>query len=179
MRQRLHGRPGAAGDCPSAAHGGPRLALPRLALEPTERQAQTMIDDLLWWTASVSSSVCNPDDGGCVYTGGCGPVSTSGVADRRGKGCTAVGDLERRGGIPAAGRRRTTPPRAGQTQGSGVETQAWAVVLAGGKEVRLSGLTRHVYGEDRPKQYIALTGGKSLLRQTLAAIKLLGRPALR
>jgi len=90
-----------------------------------------------------------------------------------------VGDLERRGGIPAAGRRRPTPPRAGQTQGSGVETQAWAVVLAGGKEVRLSGLTRHVYGEDRPKQYIALTGGKSLLRQTLAAIKLLGRPALR
>jgi mannose-1-phosphate guanylyltransferase len=52
-------------------------------------------------------------------------------------------------------------------------------VLAGGKEARLSGLTRHVYGEDRPKQYIALTGGKSLLRQTLAAIKLLGRPALR
>jgi mannose-1-phosphate guanylyltransferase len=44
------------------------------------------------------------------------------------------------------------------------------VVLAGGKGVRLSGLTRHVYGEDRPKQYAALTGGKSLLRQTLERV---------
>ena len=51
-----------------------------------------------------------------------------------------------------------------------LETQAWAVVLAGGKGVRLSGLTRHVYGEDRPKQYAALTGGKSLLRQTLERV---------
>jgi hypothetical protein len=127
-----------------------------------------MVADLLWWTGSVSSSVCNRDDGGCVYTGGCGLVSTPCVADRRDKGCAAVGDLERRGGIPAAGRRR-----AGQTQGSGVETQAWAVVLAGGKGVRLSELTRHVYDEDRPKQYTALTGGEPLLRQTLAAIKLL------
>lgn len=81
-----------------------------------------------------------------------------------------MGDLERHGGIPAAGRRRPTPPRAGQTQVSGVGTQAWAVVLAGGKGVRLSGLTRHVYGEDRPKQYAALTGGKSLLRQTLERV---------
>jgi mannose-1-phosphate guanylyltransferase len=81
-----------------------------------------------------------------------------------------MGDLERRGGIPAAGRPWPTPPRGGQTQVSGVETQAWAVVLAGGKGVRLSGLTRHVYGEDRPKQYAALTGGKSLLRQTLERV---------
>ncbi len=51
-----------------------------------------------------------------------------------------------------------------------LETQAWAVVLAGGKGVRLSGLTRHVYGEDRPKQYAALTGGKSLLGQTLERV---------
>jgi mannose-1-phosphate guanylyltransferase len=43
----------------------------------------------------------------------------------------------------------------------------WAVVLAGGKGMRLRDLTRHVYGEDRPKQYAVLTGGKSLLRQTL------------
>jgi mannose-1-phosphate guanylyltransferase len=46
------------------------------------------------------------------------------------------------------------------------------VVLAGGKGVRLRGLTRHVYGEDRPKQYAALTGGKSLLRQTLERVSL-------
>jgi mannose-1-phosphate guanylyltransferase len=64
----------------------------------------------------------------------------------------------------------TVVPLARQTQGAGVETQAWAVVLAGGKGVRLRGLTRRVYGEDRPKQYAALTGGKSLLRQTLERV---------
>jgi mannose-1-phosphate guanylyltransferase len=52
------------------------------------------------------------------------------------------------------------------------ETRAWAVVLAGGQGVRLRELTRHVYGEDRPKQYAALTGGKSLLRQTLERVGL-------
>jgi len=53
-----------------------------------------------------------------------------------------------------------------------VGTNAWAVVLAGGKGMRLRGLTRHVYGEDRPKQYAVLTGGKSLLRQTLDRVRL-------
>src|SRR6266481_10176226 len=72
--------------------------------------------------------------------------------------------------MPMIGRGRPAPPLAAQTQGSGVETHAWAVVLAGGKGVRLKGLTRHVYGEDRPKQYAALTGGKSLLRQTLERV---------
>ena len=47
----------------------------------------------------------------------------------------------------------------------------WALVLAGGKGTRLHGLTRHVYGRERPKQYAALTGGKSLLRQTLDRIR--------
>jgi mannose-1-phosphate guanylyltransferase len=50
--------------------------------------------------------------------------------------------------------------------------QAWAVVLAGGKGMRLRSLTRHVYGEDRPKQYAVLTGGKSLLKQTLDRVRL-------
>jgi len=54
----------------------------------------------------------------------------------------------------------------------------WAVVLAGGKGMRLRDLTRHVYGEDRPKQYAVLTGGKSLLRQTLDRVRL-GVPASR
>ena len=48
----------------------------------------------------------------------------------------------------------------------------WAVVLAGGEGMRLRGLTRHVYGEDRPKHYVVLTGGKSLLRQTLDRVRL-------
>jgi mannose-1-phosphate guanylyltransferase len=53
---------------------------------------------------------------------------------------------------------------------------AWGVVLAGGKGMRLKGLTRHLYGEDRPKQYAVLTGRKSLLRQTLDRMNLLIPP---
>src|SRR6266481_9821716 len=49
----------------------------------------------------------------------------------------------------------------------------WAVVLAGGQGMRLRELTRHVYGDDRPKQYAVLTGGKSLLRQTLDRVSVL------
>ena len=66
--------------------------------------------------------------------------------------------------MSTSGHGQQVPPPAGQAHGSGVETHTWAVVLAGGRGVRLSGLTRHVYGEDRPKQYAALTGGKSLRR---------------
>ena len=70
------------------------------------------------------------------------------------------------------GPRRPGPPLAGKTQDSDVKTQTWAVVLARGQGVRLRGLTRHVYGEERPKQYAALTGCKSLLRQTLERVSL-------
>jgi mannose-1-phosphate guanylyltransferase len=68
------------------------------------------------------------------------------------------------------GLRRPAPPLAGKTQDAEVNTQAWAVVLAGGKGTRLRGLTRHVYGEERPKQYAVLMGCKSLLRQTLERV---------
>jgi mannose-1-phosphate guanylyltransferase len=68
------------------------------------------------------------------------------------------------------GPRRPASLRAGMTQDADVTTHTWAVVLAGGKGLRLSGLTRHVYGEDRPKQYAALAGSKSLLRQTLERV---------
>jgi hypothetical protein len=43
----------------------------------------------------------------------------------------------------------------------------WAIVLAGGEGMRLRALTRRLYGDDRPKQYAALVGAGSLLRQTL------------
>jgi mannose-1-phosphate guanylyltransferase len=46
-------------------------------------------------------------------------------------------------------------------------------VLAGGQGIRLRELTRHVYGDDRPKQYAVLTGSKSLLRQTLDRLSML------
>ncbi|HWM78355.1 MAG TPA: sugar phosphate nucleotidyltransferase, partial [Methylomirabilota bacterium] len=52
----------------------------------------------------------------------------------------------------------------------------WAIVLAGGEGVRLRALTRRLYGDDRPKQYAALVGARSLLRQTLDRVGLLIPP---
>jgi mannose-1-phosphate guanylyltransferase len=43
----------------------------------------------------------------------------------------------------------------------------WAVVLAGGWGIRLRPLTRPICGDERPKQYVTLTGSRSLLQQTL------------
>jgi mannose-1-phosphate guanylyltransferase len=48
----------------------------------------------------------------------------------------------------------------------------WAIVLAGGEGRRLRPLTRYVCGDDRPKQFAALLGGRSLLRQTLDRVGL-------
>jgi mannose-1-phosphate guanylyltransferase len=42
----------------------------------------------------------------------------------------------------------------------------WAVVLAGGEGVRLRSLTRLVSGDNRPKQFCPLLGGRTLLAQT-------------
>jgi hypothetical protein len=48
----------------------------------------------------------------------------------------------------------------------------WAIVLAGGEGQRLRSLTRHVCGDDRPKQFVPLLGPRSLLRRTLDRIGL-------
>jgi mannose-1-phosphate guanylyltransferase len=45
--------------------------------------------------------------------------------------------------------------------------ELWGVVLAGGEGIRLRPLTRVICGDERPKQYVALTGSRSLLQQTL------------
>jgi mannose-1-phosphate guanylyltransferase len=42
----------------------------------------------------------------------------------------------------------------------------WGVILAGGEGVRLRSLTRLVSGEDTPKQFCPLLGGRTLLAQT-------------
>jgi len=42
----------------------------------------------------------------------------------------------------------------------------WGVILAGGDGTRLLPLTRKISGDDRPKQFCALTGGETLLDQT-------------
>lgn len=47
---------------------------------------------------------------------------------------------------------------------------AWAVVLAGGDGTRLRPFIREISGEDRPKQFCTLYGGKTLLAQTRARL---------
>jgi mannose-1-phosphate guanylyltransferase len=42
----------------------------------------------------------------------------------------------------------------------------WGVILAGGEGKRLLSLTRKITGDDRPKQFCALTGVETLLEQT-------------
>ena len=47
---------------------------------------------------------------------------------------------------------------------------AWAVVLAGGDGTRLSSFTRLITGDDRPKQFCPLYGGRTLLTHTRARL---------
>jgi mannose-1-phosphate guanylyltransferase len=46
-------------------------------------------------------------------------------------------------------------------------SRLWGAVLAGGWGIRLRPLTRLICGDDRPKQYVAVTGSRSLLQHTL------------
>jgi mannose-1-phosphate guanylyltransferase len=56
---------------------------------------------------------------------------------------------------------------ANLSSGRASTPELWAVVLAGGRGIRLRPLTRLICGDDRPKQYVTLTGTRSLLQQTL------------
>jgi mannose-1-phosphate guanylyltransferase len=49
---------------------------------------------------------------------------------------------------------------------NGRAAHRWGVILAGGDGKRLLPLTRKITGDDRPKQFCALTGGETLLDQT-------------
>lgn len=58
-------------------------------------------------------------------------------------------------------------PLAGAEQGAPGGGPLWAIVLAGGEGVRLRALTRRICGDQRPKQYVPVFDGRSLLDQTL------------
>jgi mannose-1-phosphate guanylyltransferase len=68
----------------------------------------------------------------------------------------------------------TTPVRP--TVPAPAEEPLWAIVLAGGEGTRLRPLVRHLFGDDRPKQYATLIGSRSLLRQTLDRVARLVPP---
>ena len=67
-------------------------------------------------------------------------------------------------------------PRAAVDSQRPEEGSLWAVVLADGDGHRMAPLTRQLYGDDRPEQYAALIGSRSLLRQTLDRIGVLIPP---
>ncbi len=48
----------------------------------------------------------------------------------------------------------------------------WAVILAGGDGTRLQSLTRTISGDDRPKQFCPIIGGRTLLDQTSRRVAL-------
>jgi mannose-1-phosphate guanylyltransferase len=51
-------------------------------------------------------------------------------------------------------------------------SERWAVILAGGDGTRLQSMTRNITGDDRPKQFVPVLGGRTLLDQTRSRVAL-------
>src|SRR5437762_13991454 len=51
-------------------------------------------------------------------------------------------------------------------------SERWAVILAGGDGTRLQSMTRSITGDDRPKQFVPVIGGSTLLDQTRSRVAL-------
>src|SRR6185295_13561576 len=50
--------------------------------------------------------------------------------------------------------------------------ERWAVILAGGDGTRLQSMTYTITGDDRPKQFVPVIGGSTLLDQTRSRVAL-------
>ena len=53
----------------------------------------------------------------------------------------------------------------------------WAVILAGGDGTRLRSMTRAITGDNRPKQFVPVLGGSTLLNQTRRRVALSIEPS--
>src|SRR5690242_17129306 len=53
----------------------------------------------------------------------------------------------------------------------------WAVILAGGDGTRLQSMTRAITGDNRPKQFVPVIGGRTLLSQTRQRVGLSFEPS--
>src|SRR5262250_3422044 len=53
----------------------------------------------------------------------------------------------------------------------------WAVILAGGDGTRLQSMTRAITGDNRPKQFVPIFGGRTLLEQTRSRVALSVQPS--
>jgi len=51
-------------------------------------------------------------------------------------------------------------------------SERWAVILAGGDGTRLQSMTRAITGDNRPKQFVPVIGGSTLLEQTRSRVAL-------
>lgn len=65
----------------------------------------------------------------------------------------------------------------GVARPDGQAGKPWALILAGGDGTRLRPLTRHIAGDDRPKQFCALLGRDTLWQQTRERAHLCVAPA--
>jgi mannose-1-phosphate guanylyltransferase len=63
-----------------------------------------------------------------------------------------------------------------RTNGPG-QRERWAVILAGGDGTRLQSMTRTITGDDRPKQFVPVIGGSTLLDQTRSRVAMSVSPA--
>jgi mannose-1-phosphate guanylyltransferase len=69
------------------------------------------------------------------------------------------------------------PPSAVRDRSPGHgDRRLWTLILAGGDGRRLRGLVREVHGDERPKQFAAPDGGRTLLERTLDRAGLLAPP---
>lgn len=62
-------------------------------------------------------------------------------------------------------------------QDSSFKQHEWAVILAGGDGTRLKSLTRHIAGDERPKQFCSVLGHGTLLEETQSRAALELAPA--